>query len=154
LLPTLAFVAGDGEIYYSATLKAAFQVHNVNMPPVVPRLSLAYVTGCTHKVTKKRAIEVDDVIKHGVNSRTIQWFTNQTTEPLDTLRDEVKKSMGDIHAPLQTYAKSISPDLAQLAKQNEQHIEQQIQFLQEKINQHIEEKYQHQISQFDEVELA
>src|SRR5699024_12170555 len=78
----------------------------------------------------------------------------QSTAPLDTLFDEVKKSMGDIHAPLQTYAKSISPDLAQLAKQNEQYIEQQIQFLQEKINQHIEEKYQHQISQFDEVELA
>ncbi|HLR53491.1 MAG TPA: bacillithiol biosynthesis cysteine-adding enzyme BshC [Pseudogracilibacillus sp.] len=154
LLPTLAFVAGDGEINYWATLKAAFQVLNVNMPPVVPRLSLTYVTGRIQKVTKKRVLEVEDVIKHGVDSRKIQWLTNQSTAPLDTLFDEVKKSMSDIHAPLQTYAKSISPDLAQLAKQNEQYIEQQIQFLQEKINQHIEEKYQHQISQFDEVELA
>src|SRR5699024_7024133 len=154
LLPTLAFVAGDGEINYWATLKAAFQVLNVNMPPVVPRLSLTYVTGRIQKVTKKRVLEVEDVIKHGVVSRKIQWLTNQSTAPLDTLFDEVKKSMSDIHAPLQTYAKSISPDLAQLANQNEQYIEQQIQFLQEKINQRRDEKYQHQISQFDEVELA
>ncbi|HLQ95381.1 MAG TPA: bacillithiol biosynthesis cysteine-adding enzyme BshC [Pseudogracilibacillus sp.] len=153
LLPTLAFVAGDGEINYWATLKKAFQVLDVQMPPVVPRLSFTYVTNRVQKLMKKRVVEAEDIIRHGAGSKKVQWLTNQTTAPLNVLFEEVKTSMADVHAPLQTYAKSISPDLEQLAQQNQQYIEQQVQFLKDRIDQHLEMKYQHQISQFDELEL-
>lgn len=154
LLPTLAFIAGDGEINYWATLKQAFHVLDVKMPPVIPRLSFTYVTNRIQKVMKKRVIEAEEIVRHGTGSKKIQWLTNQTTAPLDFLFEEVKTSMAEVHAPLQTYAKSISPDLEQLAQQNQQYIEQQVQFLKDKINQHLEAKYQHQISQFDELALS
>ncbi|MDP4170956.1 MAG: bacillithiol biosynthesis cysteine-adding enzyme BshC, partial [Bacillota bacterium] len=38
LFPTLAFIAGPGEIAYWAELKQAFEHFDIKMPPIVPRL--------------------------------------------------------------------------------------------------------------------
>ena len=43
LLPTLAFIAGPGEINYWGELKGAFQVMGYKMPPVVPRLQVTFL---------------------------------------------------------------------------------------------------------------
>src|SRR5699024_4828050 len=44
LFPTLAFVGGDGEISYWATLKGAFHAVGFYMPPVLRRMSFTYQT--------------------------------------------------------------------------------------------------------------
>lgn len=43
LLPTLAFIAGPGEINYWGELKGAFQVMGYKMPPVIPRLQVTFL---------------------------------------------------------------------------------------------------------------
>ena len=40
LFPTLAFIAGPGEIAYWAELKKAFETFSLKMPPIVPRLNI------------------------------------------------------------------------------------------------------------------
>ncbi len=43
-IPVLAFVGGPGELAYWATLKDAFDVLNLQMPIIVPRLNLTFIT--------------------------------------------------------------------------------------------------------------
>ena len=50
LFPTLAFIAGPGEIAYWAELKQAFEHFSIKMPLIVPRLNITLLD---------RAIESD-----------------------------------------------------------------------------------------------
>src|SRR5690625_6649339 len=59
LFPTLAFIGGDGEISYWATLKKAFHELNMKMPPVIPRLSFTYITKKTSKLLENLALDPD-----------------------------------------------------------------------------------------------
>ena len=50
LFPVLAFISGPGEISYWAELKRVFDVFEIKMPPIVPRLNITFV---------ERGIETD-----------------------------------------------------------------------------------------------
>src|SRR5699024_11401123 len=65
IFPTLAFVAGDGEISYWGALKSAFETVGIKMPPVVPRLSITFITDRISKLLYKRALKAEDVIRTG-----------------------------------------------------------------------------------------
>src|SRR5699024_12608761 len=56
LFPNLVFIAGDGEISYWATLKGAFRALDMEMPPVIPRLSFTYVTTQVEKRLEDRQL--------------------------------------------------------------------------------------------------
>ncbi len=50
LFPTLAFIAGPGEIAYWSELKQAFEHFELKMPPIVPRLNITLL---------ERSVETD-----------------------------------------------------------------------------------------------
>lgn len=152
LFPTLAFVAGDGEISYWGTLKHAFDTLGIEVPPVVPRLSFTYITERMSKLLNRRALKAEDVIKEGISVAKQQWLLTQKNVPLDALFDEAKESMEKIHAPLNQYATSISSDLEKEADKNFSYIEQQLDYLQKRIMQKMESNYEVQLSHYDELE--
>ncbi len=53
LFPTLAYVAGPGELAYYAQLKEFFQAHGIRMPVIVPRHSATLVEAKVGKVLEK-----------------------------------------------------------------------------------------------------
>lgn len=64
LIPTLAFIAGPGEINYWGELKQAFAVMGFKMPPVMPRLNITilerhieknWLNGISHYKTRLSA---------------------------------------------------------------------------------------------------
>ena len=154
LFPTLAFVAGDGEISYWATLKKAFETLGLEVPPVVPRLSITYLTERTVKLLWKRVLEPAEVIQNGTAEVKQRWLRAQQTVPVDTMFDEAKRSMNDIHKPLRDYAASVGPDLAGEAEKNMLYIERQMDNLQKRMSQKLKATYQVPLNHFDELESA
>ena len=61
VFPTLAYVAGPGEIAYFGQLSALFRRHGVGMPVVTPRASLMVVERKVARVIEKLGVTVDDV---------------------------------------------------------------------------------------------
>ncbi|WP_272466748.1 bacillithiol biosynthesis cysteine-adding enzyme BshC [Terrihalobacillus insolitus] len=66
LFPTIAFVAGPGEISYWSVLKPAFACIGLKMPPVVPRISLTFMSRGVSKQLENLSIQPESAINNGV----------------------------------------------------------------------------------------
>ena len=53
LFNTVSFIGGPSEIKYWAELKAAFDVLDVTMPIVLPRMKITYITKRIEKLLKR-----------------------------------------------------------------------------------------------------
>ena len=61
LFPTIAYVAGPGEVSYFAQLKGLYDWAGVPMPVIFPRASITVVESKVHRVLDKYGIDVADM---------------------------------------------------------------------------------------------
>lgn len=151
LFPTLAFFGGDGEISYWSALKSAFSSLQLQMPPVLPRMSFTYVTKRVEKLLQLRNVSIEHVLHHGIEQEKMNWLTAQQQPPVDLLFEEVKREMEQIHLPIRKFAQEVSADLGDEAEKNLQYIMKNISYLENKITQKLREKYKRQLMQFEEI---
>lgn len=154
LFPSLAFVGGDGEIAYWAALRNAFQLFDLNMPPVVPRLSFTFITSRIEKLLETRVIELEDVINDGIEDVKVNWLMSQQTPPVQQLFSEVKQSITEVHRPLRHLAQTISADFSDEAQKNLEYLHEHITYLEQKTWRKLSDKYERQLGQFDEINHA
>ena len=63
--PTLAFIAGPGEISYWAELKLVFEHFNIKMPPIVPRLNITLLERAVESEINDLNLELSEVLSRG-----------------------------------------------------------------------------------------
>lgn len=156
LFPTLAFIAGDGEISYWGLLKNAFQAYNegFKVPPVVPRLSITLITERIDKLIEHRNLNASYIINHGCQQAKVNWLSTQQNPPIHLLFDQVEQEVTNIHEPIQTIAHSIGPDLGAEAERNLQNIVREINYMKNRTIRQMEKKYTKQLSAYQEIQLA
>lgn len=156
LFPTLAFVGGDGEISYWSALKKAFRAFdsNLKMPPVLPRLSFTYVTNRIEKLLKETVLDPKYVLDHGVDTVRMNWLLSQQSPPIETLFNETKQQMEQIHLPLRQLAQSVSTDLEEEAQKNLRFIQKHLAHLQQKTEKKLAEKYEQKLAHYDEIGIS
>lgn len=153
VFPTLAFLAGDGEISYWAALKGAFAALDLKMPPVVPRLSFTYVTERTAKLLEQRVVSLTDAINEGTGSVKINWLMNQQTPALPALFTEAERQLEQLHAPLQALVQEITPNVQNEAEKNLLYMKNHLGYLQKRVEKSLAEKHRVPLQQFTEIEL-
>lgn len=149
LFPTLAFIGGDGEISYWSVLKKAFHVLNIQMPPVLPRLSFTYMNAKLSKLLKKYNLCTTQAINFGVDQFKINWLAAQQTPPVHHVVEQLKVSINHAHQPLRNIAKEIRTDLGDMAQKNLKYIFREIDYLENRIISSLEEKYAKELANFD-----
>ncbi|MYL33039.1 bacillithiol biosynthesis cysteine-adding enzyme BshC [Pontibacillus yanchengensis] len=154
VLPTLAFIGGPGEIGYWSTLKPAFEALDIQMPPVVPRLSLSLLDRTSEKWLSRHLIDVSSAINNGVSEEKNQWISMQSYPPIEQLSDEVKRAIERAHRPLKEKAHEIRDDLGQVAEKNLFYLFRDVEFLQERMEHALEEKHARELQVFDEIDLT
>lgn len=65
ILPTVAYVAGPGEIAYFAQLKVAYDWAEMKMPLIVPRFGMTIVEERFEKLMRKHGLKIDDLLEQG-----------------------------------------------------------------------------------------
>lgn len=153
LFPTLAFIAGPGELGYWSILKPAFHALDLKMPPVVPRLSFTLLTRNMKKFSQQFAVDIEEVINGGVHHKKTSWIANQHYPPLDHLVDQVNQAIAQVHQPLREVAAKQNANLAEVANKNLEYIQTNIQYLQKEIKKDTISKQQRIIDKFDQIEL-
>lgn len=156
MLPTLAFIAGDGEISYWALLKDAFKEFDekFTMPPVIPRLSITLINERIDKLLNERSLDEDYIVNNGCKMLKLNWLSTQKNPPVNLIFEEAKANVAEIHKPLQDLAQSIGPDLLGEAERNLRNILEELSYLEHKTLQHIKRKYSFELDQFQEINLA
>ncbi|MCT2538068.1 bacillithiol biosynthesis cysteine-adding enzyme BshC [Aquibacillus koreensis] len=154
LFPSLAFLGGPGEVGYWSVLKPVFHAMGLKMPPVLPRISMTFVDHSIEKKVKKRSLEVESVINNGVDLEKGNWLRSQTYPSIDGIADQVADSIERAHRPLRELAKSLSPDLGQLAEKNLLYLMNDVRFLQDELLKSIKDKHEHTIRDFERIQLA
>ncbi|SFJ93094.1 bacillithiol biosynthesis cysteine-adding enzyme BshC [Halobacillus dabanensis] len=154
LFPVLAFIGGPGEINYWSALKPAFEAAGLCMPPVLPRLSFTLIDRKTGQDMEKFQIPPREAIAVGVSERKLNWISSMSAPPIRQLTEQVKMEIDRVHAPLRKKSESLGGDLKQLAEKNLEYLFNNIDFLDKRLHQSMEERYQKEMSQFDNINVT
>lgn len=153
LFPVLAFIGGPGEINYWSALKPAFQSVGLQMPPVLPRLSFTLIDRKAEQHMERLQIDSTQAIRYGVGGDKMKWIASRSTPPIHQLSEQVKEEVDRIHRPLRDKSGELGADIEQLAEKNLDYIFKQIDFLEKRMNQSLEQKFAHEIKHFNDVDL-
>ncbi|WP_181833047.1 bacillithiol biosynthesis cysteine-adding enzyme BshC [Bacillus taeanensis] len=154
LFPTVAFVAGPGEIAYWGILKKAFHLFNMKVPPVVPRLNITFVDRTVEKHLQELNIPLEEVLVHGTKAKKQNWFNQKKQWDVEEVSEKTKQQIDEVHQSFRLLAVDVDPSLKKLAEKNITIIQNQVGFLEKKIHSTIEKRYKNELNKFDAVEMA
>ncbi|WP_323702670.1 bacillithiol biosynthesis cysteine-adding enzyme BshC [Mammaliicoccus sp. Dog046] len=100
LFNTLSFVGGPSEIIYWGELKEVFNTLDIEMPIVIPRMRISYLTQESKKCLEKYNIDLDHVLINGVAQDKERFIREKASD--DVLREieEMKDSQKSFHQRL------------------------------------------------------
>jgi bacillithiol biosynthesis cysteine-adding enzyme BshC len=153
LLPTLAFIGGPGEIRYWSLLKPAFQALDIEMPPVIPRLSFTLVTDRVEKALERTGVRLETALVEGCLAEKEAWLQRIQKPPIQSLTDELKETIREAHQPVKETAENIRSDIGALADKNLQLLNKEIDYLGKRMEQGLKEKYDYQLREYDYLEM-
>lgn len=154
LFPTLAFIAGPGEIAYWAELKEAFALFSYTMPPVVPRLNMTLVERSIQTDLQELGLTVEQVLQGHIDEAKVAWRKRQIKYPLDEMVATAKERIEDIHRPLREIGLEIDRGLANVLTKNATFLQAQIDFLHQTLHRSIERKYEVEWKKFARIETS
>lgn len=110
LLPTVAYVAGPGELAYYAQLGCLFSAHGIRMPVAYPRHSITIIESKVRKVLDKFSLNAEDFRRpvHELAGGVLR--EELPTNVTDALRG-LRADLGRGYAQLETAARDIDPTL-------------------------------------------
>lgn len=110
VLPTVAYVAGPGEIAYFAQLAPLFEAHGVAMPVIVPRLSVTLVEAKIRKVLEKFGLE-PEALERPFHELAGDIARDEVPDPVRQALGRLRGAVGQGTADLAEAAKDIDPTL-------------------------------------------
>lgn len=152
LFPTLAFVAGPGEITYWAQLKPLFSLFGFKMPPVVPRMHVTIVERNLSKWLQNFKLSLQTILTSGVSEYRDAWFEKQKGDNATSIVQETKERIDLAHANLRKFAWELDHNLGQVSEKNRSLIMDQLHYMQDRIEQVYENRYSKELTLFKKIE--
>lgn len=132
LFPTIAYVAGPGEINYYGQLGEVYPVFGLKLPVLYPRENFTLVQRNVTSVLKRYALAPEDVLICGIASIRNHFLDLRDEVRIDELFDSyIGKFEGEYRALIEKILE-ISPDLKELSEKNIGMISGQMAYLKEK----------------------
>ena len=154
LFPTLSFIGGPGEIAYWAELKQAFEWFDMKMPPIMPRLNITLLDRSIETDMAELGLDLRETLMAGTEKKKRDFLQTLRDENLDILFEKMKQDLLFNYGKIETYETKKNKGLLPLFKKNEEKVINQIVFLEDKLEQSIQKKYEVVINKFDRVENA
>jgi bacillithiol synthase len=154
LFPTLAFIAGPGEIAYWAELKLVFEQFSIKMPPIVPRLNITLLERSFESDIDELRLELSEVLSRGSADERDLYLESikdrEVSELFSTLKSQLMNQYELIEAKTNQLDKSLLP----LVKKNETFLLKQIGFMETKLEESVKSKYDVILSKFNRIDLS
>lgn len=154
LLPTLAFIAGPGEVAYWAELKQAFELFRFKMPPIVPRLSYAIVERDVHRNIQDLELTVEHVLQKGVKEEREKWLQEHVKHPYDNYFEQAKQELETIHGMLRNNVLREDETFKEVLEKNRNILQNQLNIVRKIVESKQVTKHKVTIKKFDDIEHA
>ncbi|HEU5139828.1 MAG TPA: bacillithiol biosynthesis cysteine-adding enzyme BshC [Bacillales bacterium] len=154
LFPTLAFIAGPGEIAYWGTLKSVFHLFGCQQPLLVPRLNITLVDRRTEKWLKDQGFSVPEVLTDGTESKKERWLASRKERDIDLETTQVKNEINRAHEQMRSLAAQVDPHLVAIGEKNIGHLFRQIDYFADQIERSYRGRYERELAKFDRIEAC
>ena len=131
IMPTVAYVAGPGEISYFAQLSDLYTFMDVNIPIIYPRASFTIIESKAERVMKKNELEVKDLSEH--HDRLFSRLSkDMAAEKLEHLLGSSRSGINDIFQTLASDLTEFDQSLRNIVESTRRKIDHQINIMEEK----------------------
>lgn len=154
LFPTLAFIAGPGEIAYWAELKLVFEHFGIKMPPIVPRINITLLDRGVEADLLELQLELAAVLSNGTKEVEEQFLEKIKDQEVEELFSDTKTQLLLQYQRIEAKTEKIDPALIPLLKKNEEFLLKQISFMEKKLEDSVKQKHEVMINKFRRIELS
>jgi bacillithiol biosynthesis cysteine-adding enzyme BshC len=131
ILPTVAYVAGPGEISYFAQLKGLYEYMNVNMPIIYPRASFTIIENKVERIMEKNGLEVAD-LKEDYNRLFSELSKDIAEEKLDHVLESSESELNGIFERLASDLIAFDPNMENIVESAKRKVDHQVNILKQK----------------------
>ncbi len=154
LFPTLAFIAGPGEISYWAELKMVFEHFDIKMPPIVPRLNITFLDRSVETDVSELNLDLADVLSNGTEKEKEKFIASIKDEELEQLFDSTIKQLNKQYNLIKAKTEQLDRALLPMLKKNENYLLKEISFMQSKLEESVKLKHDVILKKYARVDLA
>ena len=149
LFPTLAFIAGPGEIAYWAELKQVFEHFSIKMPLIVPRLNITLLDRAIESDFEELGLSLEEVLTNGTGKQQDVYLESVKDLELEKLFQYTKKQLLENYGMIQ---QKLDKGLIPLFEKNQARLLEQIEFMEGKSEDHLKQKHEVALSKFYRVD--
>lgn len=121
LFNTVAFIGGPSEIKYWAELNEVFKLLKIEMPIVMPRLKMTYMTQRTDKLLNQYQLDVQQVIENGIEEDRTKFVREKASESFIQQVEKLKEDHARIYQHLLDEVKDNQNNINLVEKNSEIH---------------------------------
>ncbi|MFK9092322.1 bacillithiol biosynthesis cysteine-adding enzyme BshC [Bacillus salipaludis] len=154
LFPTIAFIAGPGEISYWAELKLVFEHFHIKMPPIVPRLNITFLDRSIESDISELNLNLMDVLSKGTEKEREQFLAAIKDKELAVLFSSTIEQLIKQYKMIEAKTEQLDRALLPMLKKNENYLLKEIGFLQSKLEEAVKLKHDVLLKKYARVDLA
>ena len=153
VFPVLSFIGGPGEIAYWATLKTAFELFDMKMPVIMPRLSVTIVNPKTESLLQKQSFSIQDVWDGLVEDAKLAYINEHRNDQIPSLIETIKEELALKYQELDKLLTMESLKLTPLVQKNLRYHENQLSYLANAVEDTFLAKLDASINQYEKITM-
>jgi bacillithiol biosynthesis cysteine-adding enzyme BshC len=131
MMPTVAYVAGPGEISYFAQLSDLYTFMGVNMPIIYPRASFTIVESKVERIMDKNGLTREDLAEH-YDALFSRLSKHTAAGELESLLESSRSEINGVFEKLTAHLTEFDPGLKNMSESTRRKVNHQINILEEK----------------------
>lgn len=153
VFPVLSFIAGPGEIAYWGALKTAFELFDMKMPVLMPRISISIVNANTQSLLEKLSFTIEDVWDGSLQDAKLHYINSNRNEEVPHLIEEIKADLIEKYGKLEQLLMKDGLKLSPLVQKNFKNHEKQLNFINNAIEDTFLSKLDATTNRYDRISM-
>ncbi|WP_226665851.1 bacillithiol biosynthesis cysteine-adding enzyme BshC [Metabacillus litoralis] len=154
LFPTLAFIAGPGEVTYWAELRKTFSLMDMEMPPVMPRLQITLLERSIDRNMGETGVSLENLLLSGIEDAMKTYLDAVTPIDIEKIVNQAKEEISEIHSRLVKAAVKVDPSLDPMLQKNGAFIQDHLDFLLKSVEKRKKQQHYVQLKKYKSIEIS
>ncbi|WP_409305323.1 bacillithiol biosynthesis cysteine-adding enzyme BshC [Peribacillus sp. SCS-155] len=154
LFPVLAFISGPGEIAYWAELKRAFELFDIKMPPIIPRLNISILERGIATDIEETGVGLIEVLTAGTAEAEKRYLEEVKDDTVESLFAQTRANLEENHLKFSSKAGEFDKGLQPLLEKNRKILLGQLDFAHSRFIKSTRERHSIVLEKYNRIETS